>query len=94
MAQIALDNWIDVEGYAIANGVGRIANLSISEFCSFMWYMIAQGHEDQTSLDKTKAKLWQPPRGYGESKKKSANDPWSKEAQMQGFNNLKAQLGL
>lgn len=83
-----------MEGYAIANGVGRIANLSISEFCSFMWYMIAQGHEDQTSLDKTKAKLWQPPKGYGKSTKNRSNDPWSKEAQMQGFNNLKAQLGL
>lgn len=83
-----------MEGYAIANGVGRIAELSISEFCSFMWYMIAQGHEDETSLDKTKAKLWQPPKGLSSPPSAKKQDPWSKESQMEGFNNLKAQLGL
>lgn len=80
---------MDVEGYAIANGVGRITDLSISEFCSFMWYLIAQGHEDETSLEKTKAKLWQPPKGT-----EVTQGPWSKDAEKSGFDQLKAQLGL
>ena len=89
LARVAKDQWTDVEGYAIANGVGRIADLTISEFCSFMWYMIAQGHEDETSLEKTRARLWQPPKGY-----QTQQGPWSKEAERAGFDQLKAQLGV
>ena len=89
LARIAKDQWMDVEGYAIANGVGSLGNLSISEFCSFMWHMISQNHEDQASLDRTRAKLWQPPKGA-----EVKQGPWSKEAEKSGFDQLKAQLGL
>ena len=89
LARIATDQWMDVEGYAIANGVGSLRNLTISEFCSFVWHMVSQGHEDETSLEKTRARIWQPPKG-----KEADHGPWSREAEMQSFDNLKAQLGL
>ena len=89
LTRITTDNWMDVEGYAIANGVGSLRNLSISEFCSFIWYMIAQGHEDETALEKTRAKIWQPPKGQEVN-----HGPWSKEAEKRSFDALKAQLGL
>ena len=89
LTRIATDNWMDVEGYAIANGVGSLRNLSISEFCSFIWYMIAQGHEDETALEKTRAKIWQPPKGQEVN-----HGHWSKEAEKRSFDALKAQLGL
>lgn len=89
LAGIAHDNWMDVEGYALTHGVGDIRQLNLSQFCSFMWHMIAQGHEDQPSLDRTKAKLWKPPKG-----EVATQGPWSPEAEQDSFNALKSQLGL
>ena len=89
LTRIATDNWMDGEGYAIANGVGSLRNLSISEFCSFIWYMIVQGPEAETALEKPRAKIWQPPKGQEVN-----HGPWAKEAEKRSFDALKAQLGL
>lgn len=89
LAGIAHDNWIDVEGYALTHGTGSLETLSISQFCSFMWYMIAQSHEDETALERTKAKLWKPPKG-----ETATHGPWSREAEKKGFDSLKSQLGV
>lgn len=88
MAGAALDSWWDVEGYAAAHGMGPIADLELTRFLSFMWYMMTKNAEEDSEVEKIRADIWRPPKGT------EGQGPWSKDAESKSFNSLKAGLGI
>lgn len=88
LAGAALDNWPDLDGYAAANGMPELAELSLDRFCNFVWYMFTSGKEDQDKK-KFRAQLWQPPTVDEEVPDHS---PWSGRNETQGLSALKRSM--
>lgn len=87
LASLAVDNWADIDGYAVSRGLGPLGELSIERFANFIWWWATHGAESKEK-DKFRARLWQPPKGVVPEK-----GPWSAEEETKAFSALKKSLG-
>jgi hypothetical protein len=86
LVMIALDNWREIEGFAVSQGLEDLRKMRLGRFCSFIYWYATRNAEDEASKRKFDARLWQPPPG------EVAKGPWSPEAETAAFAGLKAGL--
>lgn len=88
MTHAALDNWVDLDGYAAARNLPDLSQMSIERFSHLVWYWLTNGG-DTREVGKLRAKVWRPPAG----EVAPAGSPWSAESEMAAFSSLKSALG-
>ena len=78
-----------VDGFALAQSMPDLRETDLDRFCNFIyWFMTKEA--DSESVEKFRAKLWQPPVGMVADKR----SPWSPEAETSSFSSVRASLGL
>jgi len=82
---VALDNWNDVAGEAVARGLDDLDEMPLARFVPFMWWWCTHGRE-QADVERFRARLWRPPRGEAPA----PQSPWSAENEARAFQALKA----
>lgn len=85
LVRMALDNWQDIDGWAVGHGVGDLGRLELDRFVNFVWWWATRDAE-QKDRDKFESHLWMPPPG------EEGRGVWSAEAEMAGFSALKEAL--
>lgn len=82
--RLALDNWRDVNGWAIGHRIS-LPDLTPGQFEDFMWWWATHNMESK-DRDKFERALWQPPRGH------AGQGVWSAENETSGLMSLKSQV--
>lgn len=88
-AQVALQNWEDLDGYAVGHGMRSPKSLPVDRFCHWIWWMLTRNSEKQ-EREKLRAKIWQPP--MNSTAPIDKRSPWSPENEGKAFAMLKQQL--
>jgi hypothetical protein len=88
LASAAIDNWADVDGYAVAHGLPPLGDLPQGRFMSFMWWYLTRNASSQTDVEKFRTRLWRPPPGVVPT----GPNPWSPENEQSAFAAFKAGL--
>lgn len=88
-AQVALNHWEDLDGYAVGHGLQDPRKLPLDRFCHWVWWMLTRNANEQDKA-KTKAKLWRPPKDLEAPIDKRS--PWSAENETKAFSALRQQL--
>lgn len=81
--------WEAMDGYAVAHSMPDLRELKLGRLTNYVYWRITDGAEEE-SLEKFRAKLWQPPRG----EIADPRSPWSSENEMSSFNAARAALGI
>lgn len=85
----AVDNWDTLDGYAAAQNMPYLWDLTLDRFCNFVWYMMCR-NADPKEVEKMRAKLWVPP--PKSAAPIPANSPWSAENESRAFSAVKAMV--
>lgn len=84
---VAVRDWSDLDGYAIANGTLDLEELPVHKLCHYVWYWMIRKATDPKDIDRLKSRLWQPPEG------EEGQGVWSAESEADSFSALKKALG-
>lgn len=79
---------MDLDGLAVSLGMADLRTLPLSRFVNFVWWALTRNAQSDADIAKLKAKLWRPP-----PEAEVVEGPWSAEAEMAAFRNLKAAMG-
>lgn len=90
LAQMAVESWPTIDGYAAAHNMPDLRDLELDRFCNFVWHM-ATRNSDAKEVEKLRARLWRPPKGEAVTDPRS---PWAPENERGAFQSLKMSLGL
>lgn len=71
--ETARQNWAELDGYAVAHGMGFLQDLPLNRFVNFVWYILTKDASEQ-DRERLRARLWQPPKGLVVNDPRS---PWS-----------------
>jgi hypothetical protein len=85
LGHLAVTNWMDFDGYAVAHNLPDLRRMPLGRFCSYIWHM-ATRNGDGPSVAKFSARLWMPPKGT----MPDARSPWSAENETRAFAAVKA----
>jgi len=88
LAHLALANWANLDGYAIAHNMPPLPSLPLDRFNSFVWWFFTKDASDPKDVEKFRLKLWRPP----PSVVPTADSPWSAENETKAFHALSASL--
>ena len=86
LTAVAVDQWRDLDGYAVAHNMGRLSEMPLDRFTNFVWWW-ATREADQKERDRFERRLYQPPKGYAPKV-----GPWSAEAETNAFASLRQSL--
>lgn len=86
LTAVAVDQWRDLDGYAVAHNMGRLSDMPLDRFTNFVWWWAVQG-ADQKDREKFERRLFMPPKGVAPT-----TGPWTAEAEAAAFGAL--QQGL
>jgi hypothetical protein len=87
LAHLALDNWANLDGYAVAHNMPPLPALPLDRFNSFVWWFLTK-EGDPKEVEKFRLRLWRPPPRVVPTK----DSPWSAENETKAFAGLKAAL--
>ena len=90
LARLALDNWDDIDGYAVSRNMPPLASLPLGRFVNFVWWWATRNAQSPAEVEKFRTRLWVPPPKYN---KPITQGPWSPESETRAFAALKATLG-
>lgn len=85
----AWEQWVDLDGWAVAHGMKDLRSISLFRFVSFVQWWLTKDAPDAAARASFEAKLWQPPPGV----EPAPGSPWSPEAELGALNALHMQLG-
>lgn len=88
LAQLAVQNWEDYNGYAVAHGMPDLRAMPVSHFLDFVWYLTTR-NGDQKEVEKFRRSVWMPPKGV----KPDARSPWSAENETKAFDMVARMVG-
>lgn len=90
--QIALNNWEDLNGWAVGHGVD-LKSKDIDDFCHFVWWMLTR-NSDEPARAKLRAQIWRPPppKPGKPTERIDPRSPWSPEKERAAALAFKAQL--
>lgn len=71
--ETAKQQWAELDGYAVAHGMGYLQDLPLDRFTNFVWWRLTENRDDK-DIEALKAKLWQPALGQVVDDPRS---PWS-----------------
>ena len=81
-------HWLTLDGYAVAHNMGRLEDLEVSRFNSFVYWWFT--HDlDANQLAKFRARLFQPPKGFVAP----ANSLWSADNERNSLRAFASQMG-
>lgn len=86
LAQIALDNWASLDGFAVARNMPDLRTLPQERFDNFVWWW-ATRNADEKQLMKFKTDVWRPPKGVTVAEKESPWHPDNETAALASFQN-------
>lgn len=84
---VAVENWEDLDGWAVSRNMPPLESLPLERFGSLVWHWMSRNGE-QKDIDRMRARLWQPPKGT-----EARVGPWSPEAETSAFKSLQAAVG-
>lgn len=79
---------MEIDGLAASLGMKDLRKMTLERFCNFIWWVLTRNLESEAELSKLKAKLWMPPASVTPTE-----GPWTAEAEMAAFQNLRTSLG-
>lgn len=83
-----MENWRDIDGFAVSTNMPDLRDLPLDRFCNFVWYWATRNAETQADVSRFEARLWIPPKGI-----EAVAGPWSPESENAALRGLKASLG-
>lgn len=87
--ETAKKHWAELDGYAVAHGIGYLQELPLDRFANFVWYMLTKEREPR-DVEKIRAQLWQPKVGEVVTDPRS---PWYSGSESNSLSALKRSLG-
>ena len=86
LAGFALQNWAELDGYAVSQNMPPLTDLPLDRFSNFIiWYCLRNADEKERA--KFDQQLYRPPPG-----KTATKGPWTAEAETAAFAAAKAAL--
>lgn len=87
--ETARENWAELDGYAVAHGLGYLQELPLDRFFNFVWHMFTR-NADAKDLAQLKARLWKPDPGQVVTDPRS---PWYSKNEGKSLSDFKRGLG-
>lgn len=89
MMNLLVSRWDALDGFAVAHNMPDLRELHLGRLANFVYWRMT-GEADEKSIEKFRARLWQPPKGQVAD----SRSPWSAENESASFASAKAMLGV
>lgn len=88
LAELAIEHWRELDGYAASRNMPELTDLPLGRFCNFVLWWATKDMQDEQSYLTFEAQLWRPPKGQAVDE-----GPWSPQAETEAFQALRKMTG-